>query len=100
MGDYLKLSGTDKGLPRGIGISAYLSGIYLAYIDAEVRRHNEIFYYSRYVDDMIIMFAPEKRRQSMNIELPSPSCLPKKAYLLMIELNLMNEQRGKFTYLG
>ena len=44
LGDYLKLSGTDKGLPRGVGISAYLSEIYLAYIDAEVKKHNEIFF--------------------------------------------------------
>lgn len=103
LGDYLKLSGTDKGLPRGIGISAYLSEIYLAYVDVEVRRHNEIFYYARYVDDMIMMFAPENK-EAVNAYLPSfGQLLGKKGLSLNNKtqaLNLMDEQRGKFTYLG
>lgn len=103
LGDYLKLSGTDKGLPRGIGISAYLSEIYLAYIDAEVRRHNEIFYYSRYVDDMIMMFAPENKEAVNEYRTFFAELLAKKGLSLndkTQELNLMNEQRGTFTYLG
>jgi hypothetical protein len=104
LGDYLKLSGADKGLPRGVGISAYLSEIYLAYIDAEVRRHNEIFFYARYVDDMIMMFAPEKK-EAVNKYLTSfVELLAKKGLSpngdKTEELNLMDEQRGKFTYLG
>lgn len=101
--DYLKLSGTDKGLPRGIGISAYLSEIYLAYIDAEVRRHDEIFYYARYVDDMIMMFAPEKKEAANEYVNSFGELLAKKGLSLnnkTQELNLMDEQRGKFTYLG
>lgn len=81
LGDYLKLSGTDKGLPRGVGISAYLSEIYLSYLDVEVRRHSEIFYYARYVDDMIMMFAPENK-EAVNEYLPSfGQLLAKKACL-------------------
>lgn len=103
LGDYLKLSGADKGLPRGVGISAYLSEIYLAYIDTEVRRHNEIFYYARYVDDMIMMFAPEKKEAVHEYRISFAELLAKKGLSLndkTQELNLMNEQRGKFTYLG
>jgi len=103
LGDYLKLSGADKGLPRGVGISAYLSEIYLAYLDAEVRRHSEIFYYARYVDDMIMMFAPENK-EAVNEYLPSFGQLLAKKGLSLNDktqtLNLMDEQRGKFTYLG
>lgn len=103
LGDYLKLSGADRGLPRGVGISAYLSEIYLAYIDAEIRRNNEIFYYARYVDDMIIMFAPEKKEATNEYLASFGVLLAKKGLSLndkTQELNLMDEQRGKFTYLG
>ncbi|MFU3245704.1 antiviral reverse transcriptase Drt3a [Pseudomonas paraeruginosa] len=103
LGDYLKLSGTDKGLPRGVGISAYLSEIYLAYIDTEVKRHNEVFYYARYVDDMIMMFAPAKKETANEYLVSFGALLAKKGLSLndkTQELNLMDEQRGKFTYLG
>ncbi|WMN16622.1 antiviral reverse transcriptase Drt3a [Pseudomonas piscis] len=103
LGDYLKLSGTDRGLPRGVGISAYLSEIYLAYIDTEVKRHNEVFYYARYVDDMIMMFAPAKKETANEYLVSFGALLAKKGLSLndkTQELNLMDEQRGKFTYLG
>lgn len=103
LADYLKLSGADRGLPRGVGISAYLSEIYLAYIDAEIRRHDEIFYYARYVDDMIMMFAPEKKEAANEYLTSFSELLAKKGLSLndkTQELNLMDEQRGKFTYLG
>ncbi|MEG3060224.1 MAG: antiviral reverse transcriptase Drt3a [Comamonas sp.] len=103
LSDYLELSNADRGLPRGIGISAYLSEIYLAYIDTKVRSHNEIFYYARYVDDMIMMFAPEKK-DAVNEYLTSfGELLAKKGLSLNNKtqaLSLMDEQRGKFTYLG
>ncbi|HEY1026253.1 MAG TPA: antiviral reverse transcriptase Drt3a [Pseudomonas sp.] len=103
LSDYLRLSGADRGLPRGVGISAYLSEIYLAYIDAEVRRHDEIFYYARYVDDMIMMFAPEKKEAVHEYLTSFAELLGKKGLSLNDKtqpLNLMDEQRGKFTYLG
>lgn len=56
--EYKKLSGSDKGLPRGIGISAYLSEIYLKRFDQKIRSHQDILYYARYVDDIIAIFSP------------------------------------------
>lgn len=103
LGDYLKLSGADRGLPRGVGISAYLSEIYLAYIDTQIRRHNEIFYYARYVDDMIMMFSPEKKDAANEYLTSFSELLAKKGLYLNDKtqvLNLMDAQRGKFTYLG
>ncbi|MFG0268799.1 antiviral reverse transcriptase Drt3a [Pseudomonas sp. zjy_14] len=103
LGDYLMLSGADRGLPRGVGVSAYLSEIYLAYVDSEVGRHNEIFFYARYVDDMVMMFAPD-RREAVDTYLESfGELLGKKGLSLNDKtqaLNLIDEQRGKFTYLG
>ncbi|MGZ9741122.1 antiviral reverse transcriptase Drt3a [Pseudomonas sp. GNP012] len=101
--DYVRLSGAEKGLPRGVGVSAYLSEIYLASIDAEVRRHSEIFYYARYVDDMIMMFAPSKKESADDYLASFGDLLGKKGLSLNDKtqsLNLLDEQRGKLTYLG
>lgn len=46
-----------KGIPRGIGISAYLAEIYLRDIDEEIKHRPEVLYYVRYVDDIFIMLS-------------------------------------------
>jgi len=46
------------GLPRGIGISSYLSELYMRDFDAEIRRSPDVVYYARYVDDIVLVFAP------------------------------------------
>lgn len=58
---YSSLSGTTgKGLPRGIGISAYLSELYLRDMDRLIRTGDDVVYYARYVDDIAVVFAPSK----------------------------------------
>lgn len=103
LSDYLRVSGAEKGLPRGVGVSAYLSEIYLGNIDSQVRRSGEVFYYARYVDDMLVMFAPEAG-SSTDSYLPSFSeLLAKKGLSLNNKthtLDLLNQQQGRFTYLG
>ncbi|WP_299104527.1 antiviral reverse transcriptase Drt3a [uncultured Tenacibaculum sp.] len=42
------------GLPRGIGISATLSELYLRDFDRKVNRLNTVYYFARYVDDIIL----------------------------------------------
>lgn len=44
----------NNGLPRGMGLSATLSEIFMEEFDAELARLPEVFYASRYVDDIII----------------------------------------------
>lgn len=56
------------GIPRGIGVSAYLAELYMRDIDKEIRRNNEVFYYVRYVDDIIIMFVPNHKRSEEDYE--------------------------------
>lgn len=56
---YKELSGATKGIPRGIGVSAYLSELYLRDLDTSIRNLSYISYYQRYVDDMILIFTPE-----------------------------------------
>lgn len=49
----------SKGVPRGIGISAYLSELYMRDIDEAINSMQDIIYYARYVDDIIIVFSPK-----------------------------------------
>ena len=56
--EYGQKTGCDIGLPRGIGISAYLAELYMRDIDNSIRNHAGVLYYARYVDDMFIIFSP------------------------------------------
>ena len=56
--EYSAIKGGDVGLPRGIGISAYLAELYMRGIDRTVRDYPGVLYYARYVDDIFIIFCP------------------------------------------
>jgi len=49
---------SKKGVPRGIGISPYLTELYMKDIDAKILHTPNVLYYARYVDDIIIIFMP------------------------------------------
>lgn len=51
-----------SGLPRGLSISSVMSELYMKYFDLEVRRIEGVFYYARFVDD-IIVFCSSKNAQ-------------------------------------
>lgn len=48
------LISANTGLPRGIGISATLSEIYMRKFDRYIRGCTGVYYYSRFVDDILI----------------------------------------------
>lgn len=50
---------TEAGLPRGINISATLAEYYMRKFDSGIRRIDGIFFYARYVDDIIIFSTKE-----------------------------------------
>lgn len=52
-----------KGIPRGFGVSAYLSELYMREIDNEIKSLPDIIYYARYVDDIIVVFSPKSKFQ-------------------------------------
>lgn len=54
---------TGKGVPRGFGVSAYLSELYMREIDNEIKSLPDLIYYARYVDDIIIIFSPKTKSQ-------------------------------------
>lgn len=56
--EYGAITGRDVGLPRGIGISAYLAELYMRDIDRAIRDYPGVLYYARYVDDIFIIFCP------------------------------------------
>ncbi len=55
---YAQLSGQVTGIPRGVGVSAYLSELYMRTVDEHIRQIDGITYYARYVDDIIAVFSP------------------------------------------
>lgn len=57
--EYSAVTGSgDVGLPRGIGISAYLAELYMREIDRAIRDYPGVLFYARYVDDILIIFCP------------------------------------------
>ncbi|MDY0194108.1 MAG: antiviral reverse transcriptase Drt3a [Aliarcobacter butzleri] len=58
---YKILTSYDKGIPRGIGISAYLAELYMRDFDNNIKDLKNITYYARYVDDIIIVFTPNNK---------------------------------------
>ena len=56
--EYSAITGSNVGLPRGIGISPYLAELYMRDIDRTIRDYPGTLYYARYVDDIFIIFCP------------------------------------------
>ena len=91
----------EKGLPRGLSISSVMSELYMKYFDLEIRRMDGVFYYARFVDDIII-FCSNMKAQS-NVWAKMPEMLsniglqlnPNKSYKWDSQ-----EQTKKLTYLG
>lgn len=65
--DFLEASSaTDKiGVPRGIGVSAYLAELYMRDIDKEISSLKDVTYFARYVDDIIIVFTPTTNQKTL-----------------------------------
>lgn len=53
---------TAIGVPRGIGISAYLSELFMRNVDNQIQELDDIIYYARYVDDIIAIFVPQSKK--------------------------------------
>ena len=57
---------TARGVPRGIGISAYLSELFMRNVDNQIQELDDLIYYARYVDDIIAIFVPESKNVNDN----------------------------------
>ena len=47
----------SHGVPRGIGISSYLSEMYMRNVDANIVGRTEVMFYARYVDDIFMILS-------------------------------------------
>lgn len=94
------------GVPRGLSFSSYLSELYMKPVDQEIRSIEGIYFYKRFVDDIIIVADPALssaneywdkidhilRAQSLQLHEDS-----KKKYLEKLDHSTVNAQ---FEYLG
>ncbi|GHT19241.1 hypothetical protein AGMMS4957_03070 [Bacteroidia bacterium] len=56
----------NRGVPRGVGISAYLSELYMKDIDNTICKLPDVIYYARYVDDIFIIISPSLPKKDLN----------------------------------
>lgn len=54
---------TKVGIPRGLAFSSYLAEIYLSVFDRKVRQMEGVYFYRRYVDDIVLIANPMQRRK-------------------------------------
>ena len=61
--EYKQLTKQETGLPRGIGVSAYLAELYMRKFDEKIRNYSGVIYYTRYVDDIFIVYCPSRNTE-------------------------------------
>ena len=89
------------GLPRGLGISAVLSELYMKYFDLDFKKIEGVYYYARFVDDIIVFCSSEASKdlawKYVGEELAKIGLQlnKKKSYSLD-----PNRSGAEFTYLG
>lgn len=88
LNEYKFISGSNKGVPRGIGISPYLTELYMRGIDSKIKTLSNVMYYARYVDDIIVIFSPE-------IDNTPRDYLTEIKNILLEEDLVMNQDNGK-----
>lgn len=93
---------TEPGLPRGINVSASLAEYYMRKFDSGIRNIDGIFFYARYVDDIIIFSTKKIKTEvktQMQLLLPEGlSFNSEKSQTLTFEKGTKNTQC--FDFLG
>ncbi|TDX15113.1 reverse transcriptase (RNA-dependent DNA polymerase) [Buttiauxella sp. BIGb0552] len=100
---YQALTGLDKGLPRGVGVSAYLSELYMSVVDDKIRALPDVTYYERFVDDLIIIFSPDKGKNTGGYLHQVTNIINERGLSLNSktkELDLFTQSNKDFEYLG
>ena len=89
------------GMPRGLGVSAAMSELYMKYFDLAIRRVEGVYYYARFVDDIIVFCSSERSKNLVWVTAQD--------YLSSLGLELNSEksyswcssaQRAELVYLG
>lgn len=92
---------TCPGLPKGLGISAVLSELYMKYFDIDFKKIEGAYYYARFVDDIIVFCNSETSKNlswkyaTVELEKLGLQLNSEKSYCLN-----PRQQGTSFTYLG
>jgi hypothetical protein len=95
-----------EGIPRGLSLSAVLSEYVMRKFDQEIKIDSEVFYYSRYVDDIIIITSSnedkEKFFEFLTSKLPEGLNFNEKKnkVITVPAINNKENQLAEFNYLG
>lgn len=72
----------SSGIPRGLSISSCLSELAMKYFDIDIKQYTGVYYYARFVDDIIIFCSTEKCQDDLwNV-------IPEKLKNLSLSLNV------------
>lgn len=101
---YKSITGHDEGIPRGIGISAYLAELYMRDFDDDIKNLQNVTYYARYVDDIVIIFTPNNKHESIDYLSLIKQCILKTKLNLndkkTEEIDFFNMKSYKLEFLG
>ncbi len=98
----------NKGIPRGVGISAYLSELYMRNTDSRIKSLSDITFYARYVDDIFIVITPHNSIRTIESYLEEIKTIVSDSELSLNEsktilIDMLNPQQyvnKTITYLG
>ncbi|MGE4385826.1 MAG: antiviral reverse transcriptase Drt3a, partial [Endomicrobiaceae bacterium] len=104
--EYGRLSGNNKGVPRGIGVSPYLVEIYMKDLDNFMKHNKNVIFYARYVDDIIIVSTLksidkifEKEIIKLKLSINKAKDKTKKFYVNSKDIKVKNKEY-EIKYLG
>ena len=94
------------GIPRGVGVSAYLAEVYMKKVDEEITDLPGVTYFARYVDDLIVIFTPNTKYDTSDYMLQVEKIVSK--YGLKLKKGnktktvncLLGGENRTFSYLG
>ncbi|WEX04283.1 antiviral reverse transcriptase Drt3a [Rhodococcus sp. RCBS9] len=105
--EYRNLSGTQKGIPRGLGISSMLAEVYLSQLDNTLKRHEGLRLYVRYVDDIVMVFnsghhhrPKEERQAKIRSDIRNLNLSMNASKTRYIETSKLGGDIKKFSFLG
>ncbi|HDU8573205.1 TPA: RNA-directed DNA polymerase [Vibrio parahaemolyticus] len=91
------------GLPRGMSLSSTLSEIRIRPFDREVKKLSNVYYYARFVDDILIMFTGDSEQLLSELEGILRKNSPELHFnekTKLIDLNCKKQSNSKLDYLG
>jgi len=105
LNSYGDISGNATGIPRGVGVSAYLAELYLRPVDKAIQKIPGLVLYCRFVDDIVAIFArPPVGRELGSFKDEIITILEKNGLAHNVdktsEIKLADAGRKKFEYLG